>query len=272
VLDLQAVAQGVADVVVLDQPGDEGVRAVGIAEIHAGAHPLDAIAAHHPAEGRTLAGNADALLGGGMVVDVQVFQGDMVGVAGVALGLDGVHRQVAAIKLEMAQDHVPNVGQADRVGARAGDEAGARAVAGAFDDDGRVGAPFQVLQGQTAPIVAAAKQQAIPGRQPGQIGAVILGPGLKVGGLDRAGQASPQEAGERKRPPPSLKPGGGAPIAGRFGNVALPSPALPVNGAGESPSPARGGGWEGERGAYPREKLAAPGQCGEAITRLPGHP
>ena len=58
----------------------------------------------------------------------------------------------------------------------------------------------------------------------------------------------------------------GSPVGGH------PSPALPVNGAGESPSPARGGGWEGERGAYPREKLAAPGQCGEAITRLPGHP
>ena len=35
----------------------------------------------------------------------------------------------------------------------------------------------------------------------------------------------------------------------------LPTPALPVNGEGETPSPACGRGWEGERSGNPPMRI-----------------
>jgi len=81
VLDLQAVAQGLADPVALDDAADKRVAAIRIAEIHAGPHPFDAVVSGHPAECRTLGGDAHILLRRGVVVDVEMFQRDEIGMA-----------------------------------------------------------------------------------------------------------------------------------------------------------------------------------------------
>ena len=43
VLDLQVVAERAAHPIGLDEPSDKRIRTVGIAEIHAGSHPLDVV-------------------------------------------------------------------------------------------------------------------------------------------------------------------------------------------------------------------------------------
>ena len=70
-LDLQVVTQGVHDPVGFDDAADEGIRAIGIAEVHAGADPLDAVPSDHPPQYRTFGGNAHVLLRRGMVVNMQ---------------------------------------------------------------------------------------------------------------------------------------------------------------------------------------------------------
>jgi hypothetical protein len=53
----------------------------------------------------------------------------------VAIGLDRIHRQLAAIEPQMAQHQVTHVDQADRIGTRPRDEAQRRSRVGGFDDD-----------------------------------------------------------------------------------------------------------------------------------------
>src|SRR5690606_5213480 len=103
VLDLQVVADRVAHQVVLDRARDEGVLAVGVAEVHPCAGTHDRVAANDPVPvGRGYGRDADVLLVAADPRDGEVREPDVV-VA--ALGGHAGATQVAAVDLQVADDH-----------------------------------------------------------------------------------------------------------------------------------------------------------------------
>ena len=85
-LDLNPIACGVGDEVVFDQPAHEGVISTMASEIHPGAGVADFDITNRPIPGGSAIGSVDSD-SGRVIVDDEVFQGDMVG--GLAR-LDGV--------------------------------------------------------------------------------------------------------------------------------------------------------------------------------------
>ncbi len=96
-----------------------------------------------------------------MVVDIEVFQRDEVGIAAVALGLDCIHRKVAAIEFQVAQSQMPHINQADRIRMRPRNEARRRFGGGRLNDDGPIGAPRQIVQRQAVQVIPRFEQQAV---------------------------------------------------------------------------------------------------------------
>ncbi len=76
-LDLHAIADGILDEVVFDDPADEGIGPVRVAEVKAGAAAADDIAPDRPVPRRRLRGNADRLLRSVPVADEAVLDEDV---------------------------------------------------------------------------------------------------------------------------------------------------------------------------------------------------
>ena len=114
-LDLQVVPLGVDNQVMFDQPGYKWRPPIRIPEVQAGSSAFDHAVANHPAPGRTSGRNCNCLLIIAMSEDMESIQNDVVRPIGVPLAFQSIHRQVAAIEIEIPKCDVTGIDDTDRI-------------------------------------------------------------------------------------------------------------------------------------------------------------
>jgi hypothetical protein len=195
-LDLHPVADRVGHEVALDDAPDEGVRPVGVAEVHPGPCALDAVAPDDPAPRRRLGGDRDGLLGRVVADERTPLDADVVHPVALAAAGADPERAVDAptVDRQPLEREVGDVAELDRVAAGTevrGDDR--RFASGrAADRDPGVGRALQ--GGEVEPIVRArCEREGVPRDERRDDLLVVGRVGREVGPGSRARDEEPRD-------------------------------------------------------------------------------
>jgi len=177
VLDLDTVASRVDDSVAFDQRIKEGVGAIGVAEVHAGARADDRIVAHDPPPRRALGRDTGILLARAVADDGEPLERHMMCPTPMALGANRIDAGASPVEHDIAHGHELRVEQAHRMSTGPTEEHRAARLRRSFDHNRMFAGAGKPVQRQAARVVSRRKLQGVAWPQIRQRAPVVIGGG-----------------------------------------------------------------------------------------------